>query len=231
MPIVGTKDKVWDKSNPEYYEPMPIRATSKPLTSYVNGKPFKDAPVKKCAPKEERDAASAEQTVEVPHDKEPLDWRDPEATKVYEDVSKRSKMNAMEKRLKKKEEKVQKDWEEKQAELRGSLKSNQVEEKAEDKKKDKYAFEKVQSSKDAKSLKKSGKKEEAAAKAAAKEGAKETGKESGKEVSKESKEGKDSKEAQKDAAKDVPCCDDKAGGECKGDQKTEKKEAAAPAKK
>merc|ERR1712070_667429 len=51
MPIVGTADKVTDKSNPEFYEPLPIRATVKPLTSYVNGKPFKDVKEKKGASK------------------------------------------------------------------------------------------------------------------------------------------------------------------------------------
>lgn len=101
MPLVGTANKVTDKSDPEFYEPMPIRATSKPLTSYVNGKPFKDGKCKKASQKDVEDPV-----VEVPHDKEPFDWRDPEAAKVYDDLEKRSKMNAFEKRVKKKEEKA-----------------------------------------------------------------------------------------------------------------------------
>ena len=88
---------------------MPIRATAKPLTSYVNGKPFKDVKEKKGASKK----YLPEPTVEVPRDKAPHDWRDPEAAKVYAAESKRNTMNAMEKRIKKKEEKVMKDWEEK----------------------------------------------------------------------------------------------------------------------
>lgn len=119
MPIVGTADKVTDKTDPNFYEPMPIRATSKPLTSYVNGKPFREVKEKKGASKKD----IPEPVVEVPHDKAPHDWRDPEAAKVYNDVEKRSKMNAFEKRIKKKEEKAQKDWEEKQAELRGVSKN------------------------------------------------------------------------------------------------------------
>ena len=67
MPIVGTADKVTDKSDPNFYEPMPIRATSKPLTSYVNGKPFKEVKEKKGASKKD----IPEPTVEVPHDKAP----------------------------------------------------------------------------------------------------------------------------------------------------------------
>jgi len=45
--MVGTMDKKIDKNDPEYYEPMPIVAMNKPLTSYVNGKPFKDYKVPK----------------------------------------------------------------------------------------------------------------------------------------------------------------------------------------
>lgn len=108
-PLVGTYDKVTDKSNPEFWEPMPIRATAKPLTSYVNGKPFKDGR----KPKGIEKGNLPDPTVEIPADKAPHDWRDPEAKSVIDDVEKRSKMNAFEKRNKKKEEKVQKDYEEK----------------------------------------------------------------------------------------------------------------------
>ena len=149
---------------------MPIRTTTKPLKSYVNGKAFKEAKVRKGAPKEEREEATVERTVEVPHDKAPHDWRDPEAAAVLNDIAKRSTMNSMEKRIKKKEEKTQKDWEEKQAELRGVGKAQQVEEKAEDKKKDKYSFEKVKTSKE---LKKN---------EAGKEAGKDAGKDAGKEA-------------------------------------------------
>ena len=104
--MVGTMDKKIDKSDPEYYEPMPIVAMNKPLTSYVNGKPFKDYKV----PKESQRGTPY---VDIPKDKAPLDPRDPEAVAVLDKMIAENKLSPLERKLKKKEEKRQKDYEKK----------------------------------------------------------------------------------------------------------------------
>ena len=102
-PIAGTTQKIVDKSDPEFYEPMPIPSTSKPIISYVNGKPFRDYKVLK-------ESSRTTPFVDIPHDKEAHDTRDPEAVSELNKEIKNNKLSPLERRLKKKEDKKQKEW-------------------------------------------------------------------------------------------------------------------------